>query len=92
MEAFKTYVGFLVMCEKNWSNLTFSLKASKAVKFMSPQDDDDYDDDDDDDDDDDGDENIVGGCAFKVLTVKIKRTKLDKIRKEIQTKSSENLS
>ena len=92
MEGFKTYVGFLVMCEKNWSNLTFSLKASKAVKFMSPQDDDDYDDDDDDDDDDDGDENIVGGCAFKVLTVKIKRTKLDKIRKEIQTKSSENLS
>ena len=91
MEGFKTYVGFLVMCEKNWSNLTFSLKASKAVKFMSPQDDDDYDDDDD-DDDDDGDENIVGGCAFKVLTVKIKRTKLDKIRKEIQTKSSENLS
>ena len=90
MEGFKTYVGFLVMCEKNWSNLTFSLKASKAVKFMSPQDDDDYDDDD--DDDDDGDENIVGGCAFKVLTVKIKRTKLDKIRKEIQTKSSENLS
>ena len=91
MEGFKTYVGFLVMCEKNWSNLTFSLKASKAVKFMSPQDDDDdYDDDDDDDDDDD--ENIVGGCAFKVLTVKIKRTKLDKIRKEIQTKSSENLS
>ena len=89
MEGFKTYVGFLVMCEKNWSNLTFSLKASKAVKFMSPQDDDDYDDD---DDDDDGDENIVGGCAFKVLTVKIKRTKLDKIRKEIQTKSSENLS
>ena len=91
MEGFKTYVGFLVMCEKNWSNLTFSLKASKAVKFMSPQDDDDYDDDDD-DDDDDGDENIVGGCAFKVLTVKVKRTKLDKIRKEIQTKSSENLS
>ena len=90
MEGFKTYEGFLVMCEKNWSNLTFSLKASKAVKFMSPQDDDDYDDDD--DDDDDGDENIVGGCAFKVLTVKIKRTKLDKIRKEIQTKSSENLS
>ena len=89
MEGFKTYVGFLVMCEKNWSNLTFSLKASKAVKFMSPQDDDDYDDD---DDDDDGDENIVGGCAFKVLTVKVKRTKLDKIRKEIQTKSSENLS
>ena len=87
MEGFKTYVGFLVMCEKNWSNLTFSLKASKAVKFMSPQDDDD-----DDDDDDDGDENIVGGCAFKVLTVKVKRTKLDKIRKEIQTKSSENLS
>ena len=86
MEGFKTYVGFLVMCEKNWSNLTFSLKASKAVKFMSPQDDDD------DDDDDDGDENIVGGCAFKVLTVKVKRTKLDKIRKEIQTKSSENLS
>ena len=85
MEGFKTYVGFLVMCEKNWSNLTFSLKASKAVKFMSPQDDDD-------DDDDDGDENIVGGCAFKVLTVKVKRTKLDKIRKEIQTKSSENLS
>ena len=85
MEGFKTYVGFLVMCEKNWSNLTFSLKASKAVKFMSPQDDDD-------DDDDDGDENIVGGCAFKVLTVKIKRTNLDKIRKEIQTKSSENLS
>ena len=90
MEGFKTYVGFLVMCEKNWSNLTFSLKASKAVKFMSPQDDDD--DDEDDDDDDDGDENIVGGCAFKVLTVKVKRTKLDKIRKEIQTKSSENLS
>lgn len=68
------------MCEKNWSNLTFSLKSSKAVKFMSPQDDNDYDDD------------IVGGFAFKVLTVKIKRTKLDKIRKEIQTKSSENLS
>ena len=88
MEGFKTYVGFLVMCEKNWSNLTFSLKASKAVKFMSPQDDDD----DDDDDDGGGDENIVGGCAFKVLTVKVKRTKLDKIRKEIQTKSSENLS
>ena len=91
MEGFKTYVGFLVMCEKNWSNLTFSLKASKAVKFMSSQDDDD-DDDDDEDDDDDADENIVGGCAFKVLTVKVKRTKLDKIRKEIQTKSSENLS
>lgn len=70
------------MCEKNWSNLTFSLKSSKAVKFMSPQDDNYYDDDDD----------IVGGRAFKVLTVKIKITKLDKIRKEIQTKSSENLS
>ena len=69
------------MCEKNWSNLTFSLKSSKAVKFMSPQDDNYYDDDD-----------IVGGRAFKVLTVKIKITKLDKIRKEIQTKSSENLS
>ena len=88
MEGFKTYLGFLVMCEKNWSNQTFSLKASKAVKFISPQDDND----DDDDDDDDDDVVVVGDRAFKVLTVKIKRTKLDKIRKEIQTKSSGNLS
>ena len=80
MEGFKTYVGFLVMCEKNWSNLTFSLKASKAVKFMSPQDDDD-------DDDDVGDENIVGGCAFKVLTVKVKEQNWTKLEKKFKPKA-----